>query len=564
MKKTLAFLYAFLTIAWVQAQIQNVQVENNLPNSVEETSGLLHFKGNIITHNDSGGAAELYELDPATATVVRTVMIQNATNVDWEDLAEDHTYIYIGDIGNNNGNRTDLKIYRILKSDYMNSTMVMADVINYSYADQTTLTAAPNNNDFDAESLIATDTELVIFSKNWVNEQTKVYRLPKTPGTYVATNSETYNAAGLVTGAATNIDGTVAMLTGYSSNTGSPFVIYMDDFSGGNFFNGNATKVQLSSLGVGSQVEANAHVYNGQYFLTRERFQTTFGGFPITVPASLISLDDENNKLTTEVNGNWIYFRKQYGAQEYVLGVEINPAAAGANTQALSIEVVPHQESATLSATSGMKGTFGLPYYWNLKLEEGTPDGWVNLRLFYPMSAETNLVNDATTFQTASGANYTSPVMYVNANGFYVPMQFPQLQSDGIAQGANPIGTLNGTGTYNGENYYELNQANLNKKNGITALVQVEEENPVPVELVTFQVKAEDCLNTLWWQTASELNFSHFEVERSEDGMHFEQLTKVAGAGNTLQLQTYGYKDAVKTAGTYYYRLKSVDLDATF
>jgi hypothetical protein len=33
--------------------------------------------------------------------VLRTVAITNATNVDWEDIAQDASYIYIGDIGNN-------------------------------------------------------------------------------------------------------------------------------------------------------------------------------------------------------------------------------------------------------------------------------------------------------------------------------------------------------------------------------------------------------------------------------------------------------------------------------
>ena len=51
-------------------------------------------------------------------TILRTISIANASNIDWEDLAENDTHLFIADIGNNNGNRQDLKIYTILKSDF--------------------------------------------------------------------------------------------------------------------------------------------------------------------------------------------------------------------------------------------------------------------------------------------------------------------------------------------------------------------------------------------------------------------------------------------------------------
>ena len=46
---------------------------------------------------------------------VRTIKIDNAKNDDWEELAEDDEFIYIGDFGNNNGKRKNLCIYIIRK-----------------------------------------------------------------------------------------------------------------------------------------------------------------------------------------------------------------------------------------------------------------------------------------------------------------------------------------------------------------------------------------------------------------------------------------------------------------
>ena len=85
-----------------------------LDGSIEESSGMIFLDGRTITHNDSGGGAILFEVDQQTCKVTRQVAIANATNRDWEDIEQDGTYIYIGDIGNNNGTRQDLKIYRIL------------------------------------------------------------------------------------------------------------------------------------------------------------------------------------------------------------------------------------------------------------------------------------------------------------------------------------------------------------------------------------------------------------------------------------------------------------------
>ena len=133
-----------------------------LPNQVEETSGLLYYNNKIITHNDSGSDANLYEIDPENGEITRVVTVVNATNIDWEDLGQDDTYIYIADIGNNNGNREDLKIYKILKSDFISSTNVTSQEITFSYEDQTDFSSQPNNSNFDAEAICVYQDQILI------------------------------------------------------------------------------------------------------------------------------------------------------------------------------------------------------------------------------------------------------------------------------------------------------------------------------------------------------------------------------------------------------------------
>jgi hypothetical protein len=146
---------------------------------VSETSGLLFYNGKLITHNDSGDGPKLYELDTVSGNVSRTITITNATHVDWEDIAQDETYIYVGDFGNNNGDRTDLTIYRILKTDFNSSSSVSSEVITFSYEDQVDFTTNPYNHNFDAEGFSVYNNELIIFSKNWASDDVKAYSIPK-------------------------------------------------------------------------------------------------------------------------------------------------------------------------------------------------------------------------------------------------------------------------------------------------------------------------------------------------------------------------------------------------
>ena len=68
--------------AYSQNQIGDFKEKFELPERVKETSGLLFLDGKIITHNDSGDAANIYEIDSLSGIIVRTVSISNATNID--------------------------------------------------------------------------------------------------------------------------------------------------------------------------------------------------------------------------------------------------------------------------------------------------------------------------------------------------------------------------------------------------------------------------------------------------------------------------------------------------
>ncbi len=87
----------------------------------------------------------------------------------------------------------------------------------------------------------------------------------------------------------------------------------------------------------------------------------------------------------------------------------------------------------------------------------------------------------------------------------------------------------------------------------------------LPVTYLSFTGQAANNVVNLKWETASENNSSHFDVQRSADGVSFVTIGTVAAAGNSEIKQTYVFTDRSPLKGSVsYYRLKQVDLDARF
>ena len=87
----------------------------------------------------------------------------------------------------------------------------------------------------------------------------------------------------------------------------------------------------------------------------------------------------------------------------------------------------------------------------------------------------------------------------------------------------------------------------------------------LPVELMSFTVKPIDNkVIQLDWQTASELNNTGFEIERSGNGVDFENIAFVEGNGTTFEISNYNFIDETPLNGVNYYRLKQLDFDGQF
>ena len=91
--KFTSFIFLILVFSPIIMKSQIISPVSELPDEINETSGLIFLENKIITHNDSGDEPMLYEIDSINAQITRKVVIKNAINTDWEDICYDDEYI---------------------------------------------------------------------------------------------------------------------------------------------------------------------------------------------------------------------------------------------------------------------------------------------------------------------------------------------------------------------------------------------------------------------------------------------------------------------------------------
>ena len=82
----------------------------------------------------------------------------------------------------------------------------------------------------------------------------------------------------------------------------------------------------------------------------------------------------------------------------------------------------------------------------------------------------------------------------------------------------------------------------------------------LPVNLLSFDGKLDNGTALLEWKTTSENNSSHFDIEKSTDGVNYSKIGKVTAAGTSASEKKYSFRD-VKLSASNYYRLNMNDKD---
>ena len=239
---------------------------------ITESSGLINIQNQLVSHNDSGGNNKIYIIDKENASILSQLTVLNSSNIDWEDISVDSNHIYIGDFGNNYGDRDNLVIYKATIPTSILSIDQLTEVsqISFNYDNQSNLNSAQFNTNFDAEALVNYNNKLYVFTKNWVDYETNIYELSKSEGAYSIEQIDNIDVGGLITAATYDFNNNQILLTGY--NQAFSFIIRLYDLNGSNFSQAKLQRYVINApSGYSVQVEGIA-IDNSDVFLTSEKF----------------------------------------------------------------------------------------------------------------------------------------------------------------------------------------------------------------------------------------------------------------------------------------------------
>ena len=156
---------------------------------IGESSGIVasyRNKGLLWTHNDSGDKNRVFAID-ANGKGTREFYVEGSNNRDWEAISmatfPEGSFIYLGDIGDNNAEFPTCTIYRvpepeITASTLPSNTLQNVQKITYKYADGAR----------DAEAFLIDQSSKDIFIITKRESSKRLYRLPY-PQSYSQTNT---------------------------------------------------------------------------------------------------------------------------------------------------------------------------------------------------------------------------------------------------------------------------------------------------------------------------------------------------------------------------------------
>lgn len=126
-----------------------------------------------------------------------------------------------------------------------------------------------------------------------------------------------------------------------------------------------------------------------------------------------------------------------------------------------------------------------------------------------------------------------------------------------VSKGGTATGTLGpgGTGQITGTGFPSYSP--------VTFGARLSSNNPLPIDLISFNVQCRDEKVWLSWATASETDNDFFSVERSSDMLTWELLGTVDGAGSSNSVRMYSFTDDQPLTGLAYYRLLQTDFNGT-
>jgi hypothetical protein len=232
-----------------------------------------------------------------------------------------------------------------------------------------------------------------------------------------------------------------------------------------------------------------------------------------------------------------------------------NPVANTAFWDTLREPVFANQIVAPSSVIAGSPGS--ISFSWTGATDPNPADGTTGYIILRNTANSFTVPADGTTYTTGSTLGTATIIAQISSS---------------------TITTYTDNTVMNGNSYYyrvyafrystdDLNGNTFFRSRGrayTSTFVDVQQVNPLPVELISFTGEKYLSSVLLKWETASETNNDYFIVERATDQDPFSAIGNVNGNGNSTQLINYSFTDYHPTTGNNYYRLKQTDYNGAF
>jgi len=241
----------------------------SLSSELDEISGITTLSDkSIYAINDSGNPSLIYRLNDK-GKITGILDIPNIKNIDWEDIAYDsNDVLYIGDFGNNNHDRKDLKIYKVsgILSDH-----IKVSEVKFHFEDQKKFPPEKKKRNYDIEAFIKYKDNFYLFTKSKNKSHlgsTTMYKVPDTPGNHKAIKTGTYQVCEqiskycIVTGATINKNQKQISILTHDK------ILILSEFEDDHFFQGKVKRIELHHR---SQKEGICFANDSTLYITDEK-----------------------------------------------------------------------------------------------------------------------------------------------------------------------------------------------------------------------------------------------------------------------------------------------------
>ena len=280
--------------------------------------------------------------------------------------------------------------------------------------------------------------------------------------------------------------------------------------------------------------------------LTNGKIDASAFGLTVTGSSAIAGASSSNYVITGNGSGNGYLqinnltaatsYSFPIGTSSYYLPASVNPATSGLNWSAKVYPFVTSDGSYNpAGAYSGSALSSVVNAEWDI-----TPKSSANV--YQPNTTGTITLNwqnalEGSVFSTYAD-NYIG-ISHYTSNAW----------QGGKANGGASNTTNYVTATFNSFSPFGIGSIN----------------NPLPVVLVDFNAELNSNKSVdVSWTTQQEVNSSHFEIERSADGIKWETIGTVEARGNSALPSDYTFNDASPLQGVNYYRLKMVNINNAY